>query len=585
MKNSLRLLAVLGVVILSSGLITSRAQGDLEDPGAGKGGVLVEPNFGGDIETLNPILVTTGTAATMVAQLHPNFVGLDPVTGLPKAGVPNSVVTDWKASADGLTYTFTLRSDLKWSDGVPVTSADVKYAYDAVVSGDIDTPLTSQIASIASLEAPDATTVVITYKDADCAAVQIANNLVVVPSHIYKKVYPTFKDMNTSSTYNLNPEVSAGPFTFANFRAGEQVTLKGNAGYLDSPVGHVIPEGFVLKQVTDQVVGVEQFLNGQISFVASVPESRQDDMKQLAAEGKLKYGEAPAVSFQYMFLNLADPANPKSALDAAGKAQDQGHHPIMGDVRVRQAMAMGIDHSAVNKGAFNGHGVAHGSPLLPHSWAFNKDVLPWAYDQEGAMKLLDEAGFVKDAANPDGPRIANDKALHAKPGTVLEFTLTVFSGNASIEASSVLIQDQLKKIGFKVNVETIEFQAMVAKLLGQNYDAVMVFFSLDPNNPHDIFNLYDPSGDVVDSGFGVMSYNNPEVSDLMTKARALPGCDVAERKKLYDRVQVIIREEVPNLIINWSQVPFMWQNELKNFDPLPFGFRHNRSSWFWATKK
>jgi peptide/nickel transport system substrate-binding protein len=585
MKNSFRIMVILGFVIVSSGLITGRAQGGLDDPGAGKGAALVEPNFGGDVETLNPILVNTGTAATVSAAMFPFFVALNPETGLPKAGLPNSLVTGWESSMDGLVYTFTLRTDMKWSDGTPITSADVKYAYDAVVSGDVDTPLTSQIASIASLEAPDAATVVITYKDADCAAVQIANNLVVVPSHIFKKVYPTFKDMTTSNAYNLNPEAAAGPFVFANFRAGEQLTLKANTSYPDSPVGHVIPEGFVIKQLADQTVGVEQFLNGQISYISSVPEARQDEMEALAAEGKHKYGEGPAVTFQYLFLNLADPANPKSAVDADGKPQDQGHHPIMGDVRVRQAMALGIDHDALNKGAFNGHGVPHGSPLLPHSWAFNSDVKPWPFDQERAMKLLDEAGFVKDANNPDGPRIANDKALYAKPGTVLEYTLTAFSGNASVEASSVLIQDQLKKIGFKVNVETIEFQAMVAKLLGQNFDAVMVFFSLDPNNPHDIFNLYDPSGDVVDSGFGVMSYNNPEVSELMTKARTLPGCDVAERKKLYDRVQVIIHDELPNLFINWSQVPYVWQNELKNFEPLPFGFRHNRSAWFWAAKQ
>ncbi len=72
--------------------------------------------------------------------------------------------------------------------------------------------------------------------------------------------------MTTENPANLNPEVTAGAFKFANFRAGEQVTLLADQNYPDSPAGFVVPEGFVYKTVADQLVEFEQFLNGQISY-------------------------------------------------------------------------------------------------------------------------------------------------------------------------------------------------------------------------------------------------------------------------------------------------------------------------------
>src|SRR5262249_12735534 len=157
----------------------------------------------------------------------------------------------------------------------------------------------------------------------------------------------------------------------------------------------------------------------------------------------LQYLERPASSHHIITFNLADPANPKSGVDKDGKYVEQGHHPIFGDVRVRQAFALSIDHAALNKGAFNGFGTPSATLVLPDTWAFDPNIKPWPYDPDRAAKLLDEAGFVKDPSDPNGPRIANDKALYAKPGTKLEFTLTAFSGNSSVEAANVLMQDQL----------------------------------------------------------------------------------------------------------------------------------------------
>src|SRR5258708_9030441 len=230
MKLLLRLRSTGIVVVVICALMTAPAvyaqQGKGEDPGPGKGGTIGEPNFGSDITTLNPIIIQDGLSGTVAGNLFPAFIGGDPDTGLPKHGALGSLAKSWKVSDDGLTYTFTLRNDWKWSDGTPITSADVKYAYDAVASGKVDSNITAFVDNIKSLEAPDPQTVVITTKALDCAAVLTFENLYVVPSATYKKVYPTFDDMKIDNPYNLKPTVSAVPFQFSSFRPVVQVTLE-----------------------------------------------------------------------------------------------------------------------------------------------------------------------------------------------------------------------------------------------------------------------------------------------------------------------------------------------------------------------
>ncbi len=249
--------------------------------GPGEGAPIVAGNFGGDISTTNPLLVNDGASADIVNRIYPLFIGLDPESGLPVPGAARSVAADWSFSDDGLVMTVTLRDDWAWSDGTPITSADVKYAYDAVISGEVDSPITSFVEPyIASVEAPDATTVVITFKELDCTAVQVASNLAVVPAHHYSQVFPTFAEITAESEENLNPGVTAGPYSFRNFRPGEQVTLVASPDYVDTPAGYVVPEGFIYKNVTDQLVWVEQFLAGEITYVDSVPEDRQAELAE-----------------------------------------------------------------------------------------------------------------------------------------------------------------------------------------------------------------------------------------------------------------------------------------------------------------
>jgi len=576
-RTSVLYLLVIGVM-LTLFLVGPALAQDEPPLGPGEGQPVVLGNFGGDVATLNPILVNDGSSQDVVRQLFPNFISNDPDTGLPTPGALRGLATDWSFNDDGTVMTVTLRDDWVWSDGTeegtPITSADVKYAYDAIVSGEVDTPIASFIESITSLEAPDPQTVVITFAELNCDAPVTASNIPVVPSAYYQEIFPTFADMTGDNPANLNPETSAGAFKFRNFRAGEQVTLEADQNFPDSPAGYVVPQGYIYKTVTDQLVEVEQFLNGDITYMSSIPEDRQADMEARAAAGEFQLYKAPASGWQVILFNLADPTNPQSALDEDGNLVEQAPHPIFGDVRVRQAFVHAVDHAALNEGAFSGTGAPVGGTMLPQSWAYDETLAPYAFDPELSASLLDEAGFVDDDNDVETPRVATEDALYTEAGTPLEFNFTTFTGNPSIDASSVLIQDQLKQVGFKVNLDIIEFTPMLTKLTGQTYDALMVFWGVESINPNEMLDHYGVKADVVESGFNTGSYINPEFDALMDQARTLPGCDQAERQALYAQAQQMIYDDVPALYVNTSIVPSGVQNGVGEWAP-----RKNSSLW------
>jgi len=578
---------LIGLLVGAPAFSTLNAQGNIQDPGPGKGGPIIVPNFGTDIATLNPLLVQDGPSGDVVAQLFPGFIAADPDTSLPKPAGPGALAKSWTTSQDGLTFTFTLRSDWKWSDGTPITSADVKYAYDAVSSGKFQNNYQSFFDNIASVDAPDPTTIVVKLKTVDCSAIFIISGLPVVPSKTYQQVYSTdFAKMTPDNPYNLKPTVSAGPFKFSNFRPGEQVTLLADQTYPDAIAGHVIPQGWIYKNIADQTLEISQFLAGKITYIQSVPESRRAEMKKLGDQGKLQYFEAPSSGHQLISFNLTEPANPQSGVDKDGKPVQQGHHPVFGDVRVRQAFAMSVDHDALNKGAFDGFGSPSATLVLPDTWAFDADLKPWPYDPAKAAALLDQAGFVKDPSNPTGPRVANDKAMYAKPGTKLEFTLTSFSGNPSVDASNVLIQDELKATGFKMDIETIDFQTMVQKTEAHKYDASVFFLGMDPNDPvNTLIGQLGLPATILGSGLNTGSWYNKEFDDTLKQARSLAGCDINARKKLMARVQEIFLNEVPWYIVNYSSVATIAQPDLKNFAPKRFSVTWNLDAWFAPAPK
>lgn len=566
MKSPIRLLWVGVALMLTAAL--SIAPVIAQDPAPGEGGIIIEPNLGGDIATLNPILSNDQASTDVINRMFPGLTGYDPATQLAVEAAPGTLATSWDVSDDGLTYTFHLRDDWTWSDGTPITSADYKYAFDAIASGEADTPLGYVLDIIESVEAPDPQTVVVNFFQADCAAVFNVGYVPMVPSHIFNELFGADYSAMNDADFNLSPSVTAHAFSFGEFRPGEQVSVVANQGYPDAQLGYVAPTGWIFKNVPDQTLMLEQFLAGEVSYT-QVAQSRQQEFRDMAQERGFQIFEYPDNGFVFMAMNSADPENPQNAFDENGDPIDQGHHPIFGDPRVRRAITMAMDIDEIIQGAANGEGSPLATHANPNSWSYNPTLQPRAHDPEAALALLAEAGWVDHDNNPETPLIAQG-ALYAEDGTEFRFELVTNAGNQVREATATILQDQLARIGIAVDFQAIDFNVAIDNLVNQTYDAVILGWGFSfPDNPDDPTANFDPANDIVGSGYNMTSYNNPEVTELLTQARSLPGCDVEARAELYGRVQEILAEDQPWIWFFQPNIMWVAQANVENWSPYP----------------
>ncbi len=535
------------------------------------GGILIGTNFGGDPTNMNPLISNNTVELALNEFLFPSLYNIDPETRAPmKAGrndQDNGLALDWSISDDGLVYTFTLRDDVTWNDGAPVTAFDYMFTFDALASGETSSPRTDVLQSVESVEAVDATTLVVTLKLASCRVIEELDDFGILPQHIIEPMLDGNYAEIDNLEYNKNPNVTAGVFNFGALVPDQQTSLIRNENYWRG----VSPEGYIIRNVPDQIVGIEQFLAGEVNSVgtagsASVPAVQMQDFRDRAESGEFQIYEYVDDGLTFVGFNLADRGNPVNGNDDDGNPMDQGKHPLFGDVRVRQAVAQAVNYTDIIEGAAEGEAVQVNSFGTPALWGYDSSIEPWEYNPEAALALLAEAGFVDDDDDPSSPLVATEDALYAEPGTPFAFELLTNSGNLVREAAGTVIQDQLGQIGIEVDFQTQEFGALVQFLLGQDFDAIMIgFTNLDQDT--DARNVFTPVGDLVGGGFNFVSYRNDRVTELYDEALALPGCSFEGRQALYHEISRILHEDLPWW---WLFAPFSMYaeaNSVQNWMP------------------
>lgn len=474
------------------------------------GGHVVEGAFT-DIRTLNSML-SSDTASNQCIGLM--FDGLlnqkkdGSLIGALAQDVP-------KPSADGLTYTFKLRSGLKWTDGQPITSDDVKFTYALAYDPqykDFASPRRGDLSKyIASIDTPDPQTVVIKTTQVFAPFLASHGGYGILPKHILGSM--DAKALNTAD-FNTNPTVSSGAFKFGGWQKGQQVTMNRNDGYW---AGKPYLDSWVYKVLPDSVAVTNQLKTGEID-IGPVDPSAFDTLKVV---NTVALQEFAVPSFNFYAYQL-DPA----------KSQ------LFQDKAVRQALLYALDRNAMNQSIYFGHATAANSVEPPTSWAYKATPqVVYPFDKAKAESLLDGAGWSKGS---DG--------IRAKNGVKLKFTMITNAGNKQREASLTYMQQAWHDIGVDATPSLIQFPQLVSQIVSiRTFDVFLVGFnwSVDPDEAP-LFH----SRNTAPGGFNGADFKNDQVDSLLDQA--LVTLDQAKRKQLYFQFQDIMSDLVPSPILNFA---------------------------------
>jgi peptide/nickel transport system substrate-binding protein len=484
--------------------------------------VLVWSLVGGDISTLNPALITDGNSNSVAGFLFNGLSKPNKETGLPEPDLAT-----WEVSDDGLTYTFTLK-DVNWSDGTPITANDVKFTYDAIMSDLVQSPRTADMANIASVEVVDDKTLVVTLSQADCTIWGGAfASFVPLPSSKFAADFSDFME----NPFNTAPDVVSGQYVFVEHSAGEFVRLEANpAHYQGQPE---IP-ALVFRIIADPPTQNQALETDSADYAFMYP----DQFAQITTPDKLGTFLYPNANTPILSLNWQDTENPLPAYDEDGNPNTLVPNKFFGDVRVRQAVAMGYDKAALalTLGENSGSEPLTG-PITPafYSTYDMSAIQPWPYDPEAAKALLEEAGWVD--SDGDG--------IREKDGVVFEVDLT-YSPLVDLWANiATVAQDQLGQIGIKVNVNTMEWSAYLSEVvLPYKYDMTVVGFGGGTEVDGIAYNLLHSKNVAPNNSFNFAGYVNPEMDELLDTAKTLAGCSAEERGAIYAQIQQMSRDDV-----------------------------------------
>jgi ABC-type transport system substrate-binding protein len=397
---------------------------------------------------------------------------------------------EWTISEDGLTYTFHLEENVKWHDGTPFTSADVKWTLDAI--REYKGRMFNEYRNIESVECPDEYTVILHMSQPDSALLSFLSwyACFILPKHVYEGT-----DWTTNPA-NQEP-IGTGPFKFVSWKQGESVELEANEDYFK---GAPAIKKLVFKIIPDTSTALQAFKNGEVDIMGTAP--AHSEIKSLKEDPKVTVISKEYPSRYYLGFN-----HKKEALQ---------------DHRVREAIARAVDRSEILEKAFHGIGSeAWGFYTPVIAWAYNDEDLAPKFDIEKANALLDDAGYKPDA---NGVRMK------------LDF---VHFASAAVADTATILKEQLKKIGIELNVIQLEMSAWVPRIRQEmNFDITMTngFHGPDPHN------LY---GRIATEGANRVTgdYSNKELDQVLLDA--VKESVQAERGKLYKKAQKIMSEDLP----------------------------------------
>lgn len=474
-----------------------------------RGGTLVV-GWTHDADLLNPVVQQTMLASHINTLIYPN-----PTTEVfedCRLTTRPYLAESWAFADDGLSLTMTLRTDVNWEDGVPVTADDVVLTLELMADPEVASPRYDQTERIAAVEKLDSRTVRFTFSEVFDRETQLYYaSQDLLPAHL-------FRDADRKSLrrnpLNENP-VGVGPYRLERWERNQEIVLTACDGVTITTRPWI--ERVVFRIIPEYTTRLTELIRGRIDMMDGV---QVEDVERLRRENP----EIRIVPRGWRFMEYV-----------AWNSRD----PLFADPRVRRALTMCIDRDLLIEVLLTGGGERYGRPctgtVTPELCeACNEAIEPLPHDVPAAQALLAEAGWTD----------SDDDGVLDRDGRPFRFTLKTGAGNPRRDQACVLIQSQLKEAGIEVSLEQMEGAVLIEQLVNHEFQAALGGWSASLYvSPRPFWH----SGDEYVYNF--TSYANPEVDRLIEAGEV--ETDPEKANAIWHEVQALIYEDQPYTFLYW----------------------------------
>jgi peptide/nickel transport system substrate-binding protein len=501
-------------------------------------------------KTLNPIFASESASRDVIHRLNADLVHINRATLATQPELAKSC----KISTDGLHYTVELRQGLRFSDGHPFDADDVMFTFQVYLDEKVASPQRSlwvldgkpiQVRKLGPYR------VVFDLPRVNAVGDRIFDGVPMLPRHLLEAAY---REGKVQEVWGLRTAPNAiaglGPFRLKQYVPGQHVVLERNPYYWKSdPAGNRLPYlaelDFTLAGTED--MAVMRLESGEADLVCRIGAKNYAALgKQSERRGYVLADAGPSFEYGFLLFNLNDPV--------------AGRQPVWRRAAFRRAVSAAIDRDAIVKLVYQGYAKALGAPVGAGNkpWIDAK-LPPTPRSLSRARELLTAAGF----------KWARDGALVDPDGKKAGFSILVSSSNPERAQTATLIQADLKALGISVDLVPLEFGSLFDRVSRtHDFEAAMMAITSTDADPTVDLNVWLSSGG---SHFWNPKQTTPataweaEVDRLMKLQMVTP--DYAARKRLFDRVQEIVVDNMPLVPLVTPHLLIGARRDLGNFRP------------------
>ena len=479
-------------------------------PASDTGGTLVI-SVGGDPETLFPPLASTTTGQMVGDLVYDRLAEIgDSLNTVGDAGFQPRLAKRWDWAADSLSIAFHIDSSARWHDGRPVRASDVAFTYRIYSDPANGSPFSTALETVHSVTASDSLTAVVwSGMKSPMRLYDAVNTMLILPGHVIGSA----RGIALRDPAIARNPVGTGRFRFVRWNAAQSIELASDtANYR----GRANLDRVILTIAPDFNTALTRLLGREADMIEQVPAANVADVaKDTAIRTTLTNG----LDYNFVQLNLNDPKNSARP------------HPLFQDRELRRALTMALDRVNIVRNAYDSLASVAVGPTVRAYPSTDTALRQLPFARDAATRALDSLGW----------RDSDGDGVRDRSGRKLEFTLAVPGPSQARNTMAVLIQEQLRQAGVKMNIELLDFAAFIDRENKRSFDAVFGGWHVEPS-PGGIRQTWGSAG-ASTGGTNYGSYRNPAFDALVDSA--LSSTTLADRRRHFTAAYQMIIDDAP----------------------------------------
>lgn len=505
MKNFMALLLV--ACLIFTAVVVSA---DVHVYGEESSNIIYRIGYPNETDSLSPFIAYSAYANDLFKLIYDPLIGIGD-----DLSIKEKIADNWEVSDDGLTWTFTIKQGIKWSDGRDLTVEDVKFTYDLYQKAGLG--YSSQFDGIIETNIIDDNTIQVITEQPKANMLQISAP--ILPKHIWEEI----SEEELATFPNKNP-VGTGAFIVEEWKEKDNLILKANKDYFD---GTPKIDQIVFQLFTSKDTMIQALKTGEIDAALNINPNQVENLKN---DPNIEVVLSDERSFTELGFNC-------------WQSEESKGNKLLLDKKIRQAMEYALDKDKLVE--FSKLGAAYpGTTIIPVSqpeWHYQvpeSDLR--SYDPDKAKELLEEAGYT----DLDGDGIRENK-----DGEKLNFRFAILSSYDHYVKSSQLMKTMFKEVGINVEIETMDEGVLIDLMYGGNADFDLFIWgwtsTRDPSYILSVM-LTEEINNMSDCFYSNKAFDELYKKQLMT-------VDLKERKSIVNEMQKILYEDAPYIIMYYNK--------------------------------